>query len=824
MPPTVALVLAQPPMGSLLSAWEKLYWSVEARGPLLLIGGEEPGRGELPAPPPSGYNAVELAAHFDRVLVRCGAVTTIATRTMRLYDPPRTPTALATQLRDINPEPYWLLLLASLTSSQRQEATSDQGLSLRLLDTRQSRWLESALPESVRFRLTRQGTPSRQTLRLHLSRQLDIEVFAKGRSDSSFEPTGMNEAESVGAVTLTLREPVPPADDEAVFLGRQVVPGKVKPTDLSPSSPALDAAVALEGASSVKALMARLARATGLTLLADAPLGELPVRTRGKSARVGDVLAALCRGVNGGMRRIGSVYLLVEELPTAAERRERANADYQRFLVPQEQEVQQLSQLAAAARRRLIKDGILREIPRSSQDVPGVLWAQAERFDSETRTPLVQLTPALRDELATLFELQKALVERFGGTLPMPPAEAKAQQKLVLELLTPEGAGRVQVAELSAESLRQDQPLPEPPGPLVIPKTLATRAWQVALPESEEQQKSLITLAKSRSITELRVPVRPGDESALGKLASAAKLEKIGVVPVFSPLIPFSAKAPREHDATGKSLAEWALSRTSDTTPGGRLAQTLARWEFVTPEALDSMGVVAFAKRLSALPGITGLALDGLAPPGYPDAEPGDWPLWWGGFSLEPRLNFLLTQGRDPADLVPPSPFAMGRGGAELFEVWQREQRQRRDQALSKLQMALKAATLPVPLSVRAGNLGKSGHWQRWRGAVPSDDAPFDILSGVRPPLVPDEARPGLLHISVLAYDARVSGLGAQLDTLFDPDARLRDWLDMELQPATRPTPDHPDHWDGFVVDVSDRSLGAALLLLEKAFSGQRGT
>ena len=169
---------------------------------------------------------------------------------------------------------------------------------------------------------------------------------------------------------------------------------------------------------------------------------------------------------------------------------------------------------------------------------------------------------------------------------------------------------------------------------------------------------------------------------------------------------------------------------------------------------------------------------------------------------------------------MPPSPFAVGRSGAELFEVWQREQRQRRDQALARLHVALKAATLPVPLSVRAGSLGKSGHWQRWRGAVPSDDAPFDILSGVRPPLVPDEAKPGLLHVSVLAYDARISGLGAQLDILFDPDARLRDWLDMELQPATRPTPDHPDHWDGFVVDVSDRPLTAALTLLEKAFHG----
>uniref|UniRef100_UPI003751C2B3 hypothetical protein n=1 Tax=Armatimonas sp. TaxID=1872638 RepID=UPI003751C2B3 len=226
-------------------------------------------------------------------------------------------------------------------------------------------------------------------------------------------------------------------------------------------------------------------------------------------------------------------------------------------------------------------------------------------------------------------------------------------------------------------------------------------------------------------------------------------------------------------------------------------------------------GVVGFAARLAALPGVIGLGLEGVTTPGYPDAEVGDWALWIGGFALEKRLAFVRAHQTDPADLISASPFNIEsepKERTELRELWEAELRQRRDQALLRLHQALLAAKLPLPLSVRAGELGKSGHWQRWRGHV-------EPTMGERSPLVPDDAHPGLLHVSVIAYDVRVSGLGANLSALFDATAQFRSWLDLELQPAIRPTPDHPDHWDGFVIDVSDRPLAAALLVLEDAFS-----
>jgi hypothetical protein len=233
--------------------------------------------------------------------------------------------------------------------------------------------------------------------------------------------------------------------------------------------------------------------------------------------------------------------------------------------------------------------------------------------------------------------------------------------------------------------------------------------------------------------------------------------------------------------------------------------------------------LVRFAGQFAALPGVVGLGLVGSAAPGYPDAEIGDWPLWIGGFTTEVRLAFLRTHATDPADLIPASPFTIEREPASrglLRELWSTEQRQRRDQALARFQTALRAAQLSASLSVCVGQLGRSGHWQRWRGFVPLEEAPLDLITGERPPLVADAAQPGLLHIRVLAYESRLSGLGAELSALFDADAQFREWLDLELQPVLRPTPDHPDHWEGFVIDISDQPLATGIALLEKAFQG----
>ncbi|MCX6365280.1 MAG: hypothetical protein NTX57_01020 [Armatimonadetes bacterium] len=792
--------------------WEALYWSVEARGPLLAIEIEswEP-LPNLPEAALGVQNAAELLTRYDATLVRCGGITVATARTMRLYDPPRVPVGLSEKLRDVAPNTYLYMLLDSLSSGQEQQLFSERGLALGALDPRQSRWLqENILPESATFRLPQAAEINRQTLRVRLSRQLAIQVTGRGGQGSPYTPTGLPPLPAA-SVSLALRDSLPVVEDDERLLGYRRVLGKNKPTDLAPSASSLDAIVSLEGCATVKALIARLAQATRLPLFADAALAGKSVRVRGTKARAGDVLQALCRGVNGGMRQVGSVYLLVEDLPSAAERRERANADYQRFLRPQEQETQQLSQLAAAARRRLSRQGGLARVPRSRQDAPEALWSLAERFDTEGHLAFSQLTETLKREVLTRFEQQKAQTEEIGGLAVEVPAEATAEQTLVMELLAPDVQGVAEVVSFPIEPILPEEPLGEPIGPIVIPETLSVRAWQVALPEDDGQQESLLALAKRGKITQLRVPFtpQPGSEARLAALAHKAKALGIGVVPVLSPFMALTPSASRERNAMGLTLKDWVATFAAEESPSSRLARGLARWDFLVPEALDTSAFVALGRHLVALSGITGLALDSVSVPGYPDVEVGDWSLWIGGLALESRVTFLRTHQTDPADLIAASPFDLERSTPErnrLRELWETQQRQRRDRALARLNTALQQAKFPWPLSVREGSLGKSGSWRRWRGVVPGLEESEESASS------------GLLHVSLLAYDAKVSGLVSSASGLLSAEARLREWLDLELQPATRPTPDHPDHWDGFVVDVSDRPLTAALTLLEQAF------
>jgi len=820
-----AWIWQQPAPESLAALWPQLAWRVAERGALLAVDAEAapllPGRA---LPPGRSHNPLEVLPLFDRMLVRLPTITAVASPTMRLYDPPRTPTGLAQALKDINPEPYTLLLLASLAGELRAQAVSPQGVPLTALDERQRRWLTGIAPEAVSFRLPQERdraltAEDRGALHLRVRRTLELTALAEPEGET-YALTGYPATVTV-ARSLPLLEPAPPLDPEADLLGRRAVPARLKPTELEPSNPALDPLVSLTGAATVGELVQRIARATHVSLFVHADLAPKKVWVKGEKARAGDVLAALCRGLSGTVRRLSdtkeSVYLLVEDLPPAAVRRERATQDYLLLQGPIEQERRQLTALAAGARRRLIRGRELERLPRSEQDAPEALWKQAETFDT-TGVPLAELTPRLRAELEATLQERLRLVEQFGGAVPRRPTKVTATLKLVLELVLPTVEATAPLAELDASSLRVDQPLPEPLPALRVPTACATRAWMVALPQEEKERTALIALAQSRGVTELRVPVPPGaePEKALRALVADVQKASLGIVPVLCPLAPEDTLARRDRDAQGKTRAEWALGR-----PFAQLADTLFPTDALAPEAVDAAAFARRVARFAALPGVTGIGLEALAAPGYPDADPEDWPLWTGGYDPAQRVAFVKRYQLDPADLVAPTPFSHllpGYKPDERREPWDKALLARRDTLMARLAHALEGTA--KPLSVVASRWGQNGHWERWRGSFVKEEVRFDE-AGERLPLVVRDAQPGLLHLRTLAYQARLTALDADLDSLLEEGARFRDWLDTELQEVLRPNPESIDRWQGFVLDVTDRPLAEALTLLEKAFAAK---
>lgn len=835
LPP--ALIQTAPAPDSLAASWPSMAWSVSARGALIAVATEDvrlPAGRTLPPAPRDGYNAAELLLAFDRTLARFPTITAVATQEMRFYDPPRTPTALAQALKDINPEPYALLLLASLTPEQRQQAGSPQGVALSALLERQRAWLSAIAPDGLTFQVPRATDrplepEDRASLRLRVRRTLEITASTNNPGDDTYTLTGLP-ALATTSRRLALQDPPPEPDPEWEFLGRKRVPARLKPSELPLETAALQAPVSLTGARTVGELMARLASATKISLYASAPLAKKSLFLRGTSARAADVLGALCRCLNATLRRLSdereSIYLLVEDLPTAAARREQATRDYLKVQGPAEQERRQLTQLATSARRQLTRSHEGDLIPRSEQDAPEALWQLAERFDETGSLPIAELTPALRQEVREQYLGRRSLVDQLGGAVPVPPTKVKAQQSLTLELLLPTVSGVAQLPPLDPALLRPS-PTPPPLAPLGFPATCKIRALMLALPTSDSERASLLALAQSRGLTELRIPLPPGAESEkrLALLAAEAKKKGLGIVPVLSPLASLSGQEKWERDAEGRTFEAWEqlpheeLSRAFPAFSS--LVATLAPIGFIAPEAVDT---AAFAKRLgrlAALPGVTGIGLEALAAPGYPGAEPEDWPLWTGGYDPSLRLAFVRQQGLDPADFVVPTPFGQLLPNVlpeEAEELWKALLLQRRDSLVKRLTVALEKQALPVPLSVVASRLGQSGHWARWQGRFPSEELQSDE-SGGRLPLVPKNARPGLLHVRGLTYRARLTALTSEQENKSDEAQRFRDWLDTELQAVLRPNPEHPDVWDGFVLDLTDRALAEALQTLEQALA-----
>lgn len=834
----LALIQAQPAPDSLAASWPSLAWSVPERGALLAVATDEvrlPAGRVLSPPPRGGYNAADLLLTFDRTLARFPTITAVATPQMRLYEPPRVPVALAQALKDINPEPYALLLLASLTPLQRQQAGSPQGLALSQLTERQRAWITALAPETLTFQLPLSADRTlepedRESLHLRVQRTLEITATASNPSESAYTLTGLP-ALPTATRTLALQDPLPEPDLEWEFLGRKRVPARLKPSELSLENPKLQVPVSLTGAQTVGELMARLTSATKLSLHASASLAQKTLSFRGTSARSADVLGALCRCLNATMRRLSDdkepLYLLVEDLPTAAARREQATRDYLKVQGPAEQERRQLTQLATAARRQLTRAHEGERIPRSEQDAPEALWRLAEKSDRTTTLPLTELTPALRQEASEQLRARRALVEQFGGATPLPPTQVSAQQSISLELLLPTVGGVARLTQLDPALLSTAPPASPPLAALMIPATCTIRAVMVALPTTDTQRDALLTLAQSRGLTELRFPLPPGEESEkqLALLAAAAQPKGIQIIPVLSPLAPLSEHDKQDRDAEGRTFTQWAqlphdeLSRAFPAFDS--LVATLAPVGFVAPEAVET---AAFAKRLArlgALPGVTGIGLEGLAAPGYPGAEPEDWPLWTGGYDPGLRLDFVRQYGLDPADLVVPTPFGQRLSSVQpdpRTELWQTLLLQRRESLVKRLALALERQSLAVPVSVLASRLGQSGHWARWQGRFPTEELEMDD-AGERLPLVSRTARPGLLHVRGLAYRTRLTVFSTDQESPTDEAGRFRDWLDTELQAVLRPNPEHPDVWDGFVLDLTDRTLTEALSAVEQALA-----
>ena len=351
--------------------------------------------------------------------------------------------------------------------------------------------------------------------------------------------------------------------DEEDFAPFTTAPTRPKPTQLDPASTVLDSPISLEGAKTVGELVGRIARATRLSLLCDKRIAGRSVFVRGKgTVRAGTVLAALCRGVQGAVRRLDSTYVLTQQVQTHLELTEAIQVASEATNQPLEKRQQDESREAQQARGTLIRRRAVDNFPRDPRSQgPEALWKLGSKFHPPSASSLMdddesEATPADPESVALVslpdffqqqaqMAYQKRLTEaqKLGAPLPTAPTRVSARVYLVAEALLPQLGARARITTFALDRLHPDTPLPEPLPPVTWPTT-GVRGWYIPLPSTDSERDALISLAKRCKVSELRVLVPAGEEpeKQLTALAAQAKTANVKLVAAVRPWKRFSPR------------------------------------------------------------------------------------------------------------------------------------------------------------------------------------------------------------------------------------------------------------------------------------------
>ncbi len=711
-----------PPITTLDRALEQVPWDPEPRGPLLVVAPasvrawtpkrspEEP-YGYTPPPPlppvpPGGYRMNVVAPHFGRKLVRLDTLSVLAPTEMVVFNTrPGKPDLFAGLRRGEKIR----LLQASLSPAQWRQLGGEQGLGASDLTAEQRALFLSLLPDPFKVRRYTvhkgggwgyRGSPKetditlspaqRAGVRLRLSRGIEL-MLPYANQPNAFTSVSSRRPEGTEFLGMASGMDWYPRPDVYGVTLRQEVPNRLKPGELNFEAPALQAAISLEDAKTVGDLVKRAADAARVEIIADARVASLPVWTKGASARAGDVLKALCYAVTGAFRKVGTLYLLTNDVIGIGTRRTFLSEWYRTAQLQEQAQREELN-------RRIQKQQPLQYIGYGQEDA-GVLkpetlqnieqgWNTREGRYKRHQIPVTALPPAQQE----IVQQTVASRSEQAGSPQINGSQVHVSVRLRLSYIAP-GVGVIDTQEGFSGSPQEMLPPLPPPVPAAaasasspdaaIPflPSMTARILYVAPATPEAAAQAVAAAAQRRGITHVWIDTPIATENAAGKeivaaaIAAAAGKEKR--VPIFAVIRllqtpPAAAPAPdapalaldaladsRDLNLLGETAAVWAARQAalSPTTPQlAFMKETYGRMgDWLRP---DAPTVAALLKQrlaqIAALPGLAGIALRDTAAPGYTDPgssrsfsmDNADY-----GYTLENRLAFLRQQSIDPIDL-----------------------------------------------------------------------------------------------------------------------------------------------------------------------------
>jgi len=691
----------------------------------------------LPVGASAGDTAASVSRSYGLRPARFGAVLALVPEQMRVIGAkPGQPDFLAS----LEPGQALKILLASFDDRQWRQLQSERGFGVSDTRTDSQRQLTSIIVGDGRDLLIR-STAARETVAstsVPSSRRLRLSRIAR-----VYLPSAPGSNALVGP-KVPAKYYVAPlgAKANAWLFGARAwadVPNLPKASHLDLAMPILASPLSLAGATTVGELVERVREATGLEIYADVRFARkrILLGEKARTAPARDMLGALTLALTGTFRRVGSAYVLTDDLHGLGARKEL----WRRFQAAGNKALDQaLAQTDPLLSRRFSEGQLYADTS------PQALTAS--QVDAAGKTPAAHGLLHLRTTFGELTRSQQAearstadLAGPSGAEALSPGSRVDIIVRAELQLLLPDleaPASLPGAAEFLENYVRErngtDRSDAARTEPAPFKASLASFGSRVAAMDlaSIAGSESHLTRLKSLGFSALWISV-PVDEgllsgstSRLQTAVTAASMAGLGVGLIIDPLLRTRAVGDRKLDRT--ILGELSPGSAEELKGKARY------WAFPADGRVPDSGRIV--ETLRRVTGVDGIVLGRTAAAGYmlpPNTlyDDGAFPV---GYTEPARLAFLRAASVDPIDLTPRYPFSLDvdlslpqmdeldtSPEAAAIERWARWRTDLNESAVANF--AQDVSRLPgnsLPLMVRQRRAPIGGEWYgSWTGGTP---------------------------------------------------------------------------------------------------------
>ena len=647
----------------------------------------------------------QMGRVYGRAVHRFGSVDTLAPPVMTVLNrPPLEPRPWA----DAPPEDILKILAATFSPAQWQALLGERGIGLGdLTDNKQRDLFRALLPGKLRVQYDvpdgpnrpediRDMTASLSQARLRIGSQISLGLPVPGEPDTHI-------------FGMTLRPPDAPhryvlpndtegkADRVDGATVQTIVPNRPKAGQLDTNAAVLQTPVSVIGVQTVAELIARIARATGVEIIADHRHEVKTVTFAGaeKVAPAGDLLRGLAFCVTGTYRLVGDkTWVLTDDIIGAGTRRQMWEDFETAGNLLRKPKLDAAGEAIFEAQPNPEILPLAEPLMFSKAQSELMLRKQAKdlregSINSEIRSldlPFAQLTPAQQESARRSLKTFVPGEATLDGTITV-------QMQSMPELIVPGVDGPVNlnfrvgslfdapagVMQKQVEAAQEAEPAPvvsprRPPTRVEekLPDLVATlakipRRAVYAHVETTAELDTLIASMQTLGLNELWLDVfgaQVGPEVKTDLLAYAVKTAKGKGIRVWAVCDLFAWKAstpPAEAvdldirgETSAQGIARQEAQGDTNRYGNGRPAHPVP--VVVSPlNPRTETALKAAMQAVTSLPGIAGVVWREVAPPGYLGPTPEYMPRnEWGrplGYTDAMRLAFLRQAHCDPVDL-----------------------------------------------------------------------------------------------------------------------------------------------------------------------------